>query len=170
MPDKALVPIAIAQPTEILNQLKSGQLLKVNGFPGSAIIICHRHHAEMAGPGAAVGSLFDINCRRVIPIGNPSVVYPESLAERQKAYVVRQQWIRLNQKAMEHCVPLHRAVAILRLFERYFGPEATTQMPDEILAQLVGVFPKTIQMARLATDNQVESKKQNLQQLTVSGK
>lgn len=157
MPDNALITKPINQPTEILSQLHSGQLLRVNGCRGSALIICHRHHAELAGPGAGIGSMFDINCSRVIPIGNPSVVCPESRAERQKAYEIRQQWIRFTQKAMENCVPLQRARVILVLFEKYFGFEATAQMPDEILAQLVGVLPKTIQMARRATSKPSES-------------
>jgi hypothetical protein len=59
MTARSLVPRPITQPTEILNQLQSGQLLRVKGCSGNAIIICHRHHAELAGPGAAVGSSFD---------------------------------------------------------------------------------------------------------------
>ncbi|NEQ68160.1 MAG: hypothetical protein F6K21_22175, partial [Symploca sp. SIO2D2] len=101
MTDQALSHRPITQPTDILNQLQSGQLLQVYGRRGNALIIVHRHHAELAGPGAAVGSVFDFDCCRVIPIGRVSIIYPESSAKRQQACAMRQRWIRFTQKAME---------------------------------------------------------------------
>lgn len=148
MTDQALVRRPIIQTTEILNQLQSGQLFRVNGPPGNAIVICHRHHAELAGPGAAVGGSFDVDCRRVIPVGKVSIVYPASRSERRKAYAIRQQWIVFTQRAMEGWVPLQRAHNILILLEKYFDPQVIDQLPDEAIAQLVGVFPKTISMVR----------------------
>lgn len=150
MQDKALIRKPINQPTEILTHLHSGQLLRVYGPRGSALIICHMHHAELAGPGAAVGSIFDLDCRRAIPIGNPALVYPQTRAERQKAFALRQRWIGFTQKAMESHVPLRRAQSILILLERYFDSEGVIQIPDDVVAQLVGVLPKTIKLARRA--------------------
>ena len=148
MTDRALVRRPIIQTTEILNQLQSGQLFRVHCTPGNAIVICHRHHAELAGPGAAVGGSFDVDCRRVIPVGKVSIVYPASRIERRKAYAIRQQWIVFTQKAMQGWVPLKRAHIILILLEKYFDPQVIDQLPDEAIAQLVGVFPKTIGMVR----------------------
>ena len=159
MPPQSLIRKPIIQPTEILSQLKSGQLLRVHGPRGSALIICHRHHAELAGPGSAVGGSFDIHCRRVIPIGRISLVYPESRTERKQAYARREQWIRHTQKAMESFVPLQRARAILILLARYSGTQIVHQLPDEVIADLVGVLPKTIRMARRMLINRSEAQK-----------
>jgi hypothetical protein len=155
MLDKALISKPITQPTEILTHLHSGQLLRVYGRRGSALVICHTHHAELAGPGAAVGSIFDLDCRRAIPLGNPALVYPKTREERQKAFAIRQQWVCFTQKAMNSYVPLQRSRAILFLLERYFSPEIVRQIPDDVISQLVGVFPKTVQMARQTTAQSV---------------
>lgn len=158
--DKALISRPFTQPTEILTQLHSGQLLQVRGHRGSAIIICHRHHAELAGPGSAVGGIFDIDCRRAIPIGNLGLVYPDSRPDRQKAYAMRQKWMGFTQKAMESSVPLRRAQSILILVEKYFGSLVVHQLSDELLAQMVGVLPKTIEMGRQAIKTRSERQEQ----------
>ncbi len=148
MKDKSLVCRPQTQPTEILSQLHTGQLLRVKGSCGNALIICHPHHSELAGPGAAVGGVLDLKCSRVIPIGKVSIVYPETRRERQKAYVLRQQWILFTQKAMESWVPLQRAKRLLILLYQYFDPQLIDELPDEVLARLVGVLPQTIGMVR----------------------
>jgi hypothetical protein len=148
MTDKALIRRPITQPTEILNQLQSGQLLKITGSRGNAIIICHRYHAEIAGPGAAIGGAFDFDCKRVIPLGKISLVYPESRLERQQAYAVRQRWLGFTKQAMNSYVPLERAHKILTLLYKYFEPQIIDKLPDEIIAQLVGVMAKTVRMVR----------------------
>jgi hypothetical protein len=167
MTDHALVRRPITQTTEILSQLQSGQLLRVNGKPGNALIICHRHHAELAGPGAAVGGVFDVNCGRVIAVGKISIVYPESRIERQKAYALRQQWMLFTQQAMESWVPLQRARNLLILLHKYFAPQIIDELPDEVLAQLVGVLPKTIGMVRQSLKLQLERMPQDLEQVRV---
>ena len=167
IPDKALIPKPITKSTEILTHLHSGQLLRVYGRRGSALIICHAHHAELAGPGSAVGSIFDLDCRRVIPVGSPALVYPQTRDQRLKAFAIRQQWIFFTQKAMESYVPLQRARAILTLLERYFTPEIVNQIPDDVVSQLVGVLPKTLQMARQATKPQSEITQQPSERVEV---
>ncbi len=163
MTDQSLVRRPITQPKEIINQLQNGQLLRVSGCRGNAIIICHRHHAEIAGPGAAVGGIFDIKCSRVIPLGKVSIVYPESYSERQKAYQLRQQWILFTQNAMESSVPLQRANRLLLSLYKYFEPQIIDQLPNEVLAKLVGVLPKTIAMLRQHRKSQPPLMSQNLQ-------
>ncbi|HEY9632763.1 MAG TPA: hypothetical protein V6D14_05125 [Coleofasciculaceae cyanobacterium] len=163
MTTQALVHRPIIQPTEILSQLHSGQLLRVSSKPGNALIICHRHHAELAGSGAAVGGVFDVDCSRVIPVGKISIVYPESRIERQKAYAQRQQWIMFTQQAMESWVPLQRAKNLLILLHKYFSPQIINQLPDEVLAQLVGVLPKTMGIVRQSLESHPESTLQNSQ-------
>jgi hypothetical protein len=160
MTNKSLTRRPIIQPTEILSQLKTGQLLRVNGCRGNALIICHHHHAEIAGPGAAVGSIFDLKCSRIIPVGKISIAYPESRIERQQAYARRQQWILFTHRAMESWVPLERAKNILILLHKYFEPQIINELPDEVLAQLVGVLPKTIAMVRPSFKSKQSTKPQ----------
>ncbi len=138
---------------DILTQLNSGQLLMVNSRRRNGLIIYKRFHAEFAGPGAAVGSFFDVDCHRAIPVGDLSLVYPETQEERQKAYLIRRQWIRLTQQLTDNPVPLQRAQMILNQFENYFGAETVAEVPDEAFALLVGVLPQTIRMMRRNADN-----------------
>jgi hypothetical protein len=137
----------------------------VSGQCGNAIIIYHRHHAELAGPGAAVGGVFDVDCCRIIPVGKVSLVYPASRSERQKAYTLRQQWTLFTLKAMESWVPLQRAQNLLMLLYKYFDPQVIDQLPDEVLAQLVGVLPKTIATIRRALESHPSSRLQATQQV-----
>jgi hypothetical protein len=140
--------IEYTSPGDILTQLNSGQLLMVNSRKRNGLIIYKRFHAEFAGPGAAVGSFFDVDCRRAIPVGDLSLVHPETQEDRQKAYLIRRQWIRLTQQLTDNSVPLQRAQMILNQFENYFGLEMLAQISDEAFALLVGVLPQTIRMVR----------------------
>lgn len=137
-----------SESSDILTQLNSGKLLMVNDRRRNGLIIYKRYHAEFAGPGAAVGSFFDLDCQQVISVGNLSLVQPESHEERQKAYLIRRQWIKLTQQFTDNSVPLQRAQMILNQFENYFNPDEIAQLPDEAFALLVGVLPHTVRMAR----------------------
>lgn len=134
-----------------LNQLiplDIDELLVVNSRRRNGIILCKRYHAEFAGPGAAIGGVIDQDCRFALPLGNLSLLRPESAEERQRAYALRRQWVQLIRKITNNPVPLQRAQAILTQFEYYFEPQTLAQLPDEALALLVGVFPQTIRQAR----------------------
>ncbi len=134
---------------EILTQLNDGKLLVVNSRKRNGLIIYKQFHAEFAGPGAAVGSFFDLNCESILPVGDlSSLIHPADHEERQKAYLIRRQWIRLTQQFTDNPAPLQRAQLILNQFENYFGAETIAQLPDDAFALLVGVLPHTIQMAR----------------------
>jgi hypothetical protein len=117
--------------SDILNQIKCGHLLMVNDRRRNGLILCKAYHAEFAGPGAAVGSFFDVDCERVVPVGDLSLISPESHEERQKAYLIRRQWIRLTQQ-----------------FENYFDQETIERIPDDAFALLVGVLPYSVRMVR----------------------
>lgn len=134
-----------------LNQLipfDSDELLLVNSRRRNGIIIYKRYYAEFAGPGAAVGGVIDRDCQFALPLGNLSLLRPESAEERQRAYALRRQWVKLIREITKKTVPLQRAQAILTQFEYYFEPQTLAQVPDEALAMLVGVFPQTIRQAR----------------------
>ncbi len=139
--------------SDILTELQSGKLMIVNARKRNGLILYKEFHAEFAGPGSAVGGSFDMSCQRVLPVGNFSLLKPESDEDRQKAYLIRRQWIRLTQQLTDNPVPLQRAQMILNQFENYFGAETVAELPDEAFALLVGVLPQTIEMMRRNPEN-----------------
>jgi hypothetical protein len=167
MSHQSLLPQIIVNSKQVLTQLNSGQILKIDSRHRGGVILCKRHHAEFAGPGAAVGGVCDIGCNRVIPVGDVSLIHPESFPERQKAFKIRQRWFGFTQKAMESSVPLQRAYMILIMLEKYFGTEAVNSISDEIICQIIGVLPKTVTMARQYKAHQVETKQANSMVLKV---
>jgi len=138
----------MAPSDEIIHQLHSGQLLIVNSRRRNGLIIFKQFHAEFAGPGAAVGSHFDLDCAKVLPVGDLSLLSPENAEERQKSYLIRRQWIRLTQQFTDKPTPQERAQMILNQFENYFGAETAAELPDEAFALLVGVLPQTVRLIR----------------------
>jgi hypothetical protein len=143
--------------SELMTQLNSGQLLMVNSRRKNGLIIYKKFHAEFAGPGAAVGSFFDVDCKKAIPVGDLSLVCPETKDDRQKAYLIRRQWIRLTQQLTDNPVPLQRAQMILNQFENYFDAETVAKLPDEAFALMVGVLPQTIKIVRHSLDERTKS-------------
>ncbi|MBW4663739.1 MAG: hypothetical protein KME01_05975 [Chroococcus sp. CMT-3BRIN-NPC107] len=133
---------------EIVKMLHSGQVLVVNSRRRNGLILYKGFHAEFAGPGAAVGSIYDLDCSLAIPVGNLSLLSPDSHEERQKAYLIRRQWIRLMKQITEKPVPQQRVQKILEQFEQYFDAETVAQLPDEAFALLVGVLPQTVSAVR----------------------
>jgi hypothetical protein len=139
--------------SDILTQLRQGQLLIVNSRRRNGLILYKRFHAEFAGPGAAIGSSFDLDCEKILPVGDLSLVTPKDDEELQKAFLIRRQWIRLTQQLTDEPVPLQRAQMILNHFENYFGAETVQMLPDEAFAMMVGVLPQTIEMVRYVPEN-----------------
>ncbi|MBF2087680.1 MAG: hypothetical protein IGR80_16305 [Synechococcales cyanobacterium K44_A2020_017] len=131
-----------------LDWLHNGTLMMVNDRRRGGLILCKEYYAEFAGPGAAVGGLFDMDCTRLIPVGTLSILTPPDHEARQRAFKIRRQWIRLTQQFTDCPVPLQRAQMILNQFETYFGPETVAEVPDDAFALLVGVLPYTVRLAR----------------------
>ncbi|GAX38463.1 hypothetical protein [Nodularia sp. NIES-3585] len=134
--------------SDILTLVQSGKVFVVNSRKRNGLILFKRYHAEFAGPGAAVGGNYDSDCERVMPIGNLSLLIPESYEERQKAYLIRRQWIRLVKQITENPIPQQRVQKILDQFEQYFPLPVVAQMPDIVFALLVGVLPQTVGIVR----------------------
>lgn len=133
---------------KILERIRNGDLLLVSSRRRNGLILFKKYHAEFAGPGAAVGSRLDLDCERVYPVGSLSLLEPQSHEERQKAYLIRRQWIRLTYQFTESATPLKRAQMILNQFETYFDRETIARVPDEAFASMVGVLPRTVRLAR----------------------
>jgi hypothetical protein len=134
--------------SDLLTMLHSGKVFVVNSRRRNGLILFKRYHAEFAGPGAAVGGDYDRDCLGALPIGNLSLLTPETHEERQKAYLIRRQWIRLIKQITENSVAAQRVQKILDQFEQYFPPEMVSRLPDEAFAFLVGVLPQTAAIVR----------------------
>lgn len=139
--------------SQLLNVIHSGQVLMVNSRRRNGLILYKKYHAEFAGPGAAVGNFYDRDCVWALPVGNLSLLSPESHEERQKAYLIRRQWIRLTKQITEKPLPQQRVQKILEQFEQYFEAETVAQIPDEAFALLVGILPQTVRQVRRASDS-----------------
>lgn len=129
------------------------QLLIVNPCRRNGVILWKRYHAEFAGPGAAVGGIFDQDCRLMIPVGELQLLTPESADERKRAYLIRRQWVQLTRQITSHSTPAQRVQQILNQFLGFFGAETISRMLDETfallveaLAMLVGVSPHTVKI------------------------
>lgn len=132
----------------ILNQLHDKQLLIVNPKRRNGIILYKRYHAEFAGPGSAVGSSLDTDCQKILPVGNLDLISPESADDRQRAYLIRRQWVRLTLQITENPEPIGRAQRIIEQFEGFFDSATIARLPDEAFALLVGVLPHTVATVR----------------------
>ena len=138
------------QISKILAQLKTKELLVVNPCRKNGLIICKKYHAEFAGPGAVIGGQFDADAINVIPVGDISLIYPQTSEERKQAYKMRRQWVRLTKQIIDNPIPTERAQIIINQFEHWFDPETVAQLPDDVFALLVGVLPQTIRKVRNA--------------------
>lgn len=132
----------------IVAQLRDKQLLVVNPKKKNGLIIYKKYHAEFAGPGAVVGSYFDVDVMGVLPVGNLSLIIPETSQERISAYLLRRQWVRLINNITENPEPSQRAETIINQFRNWFDEDTASQLPDEAFARLVGVVPETVAKAR----------------------
>ncbi|MEB3212985.1 MAG: hypothetical protein VKL39_16650 [Leptolyngbyaceae bacterium] len=140
--------LGLTQEEDILKRIRSGDLLCVNSRRRNGLILFKKFHAEFAGPGAAVGSFLDLDCQDVYAVGSLSLLEPPTHEERQRAYLIRRQWIRLTYQFTDNTTPLKRAQMILNQFENYFDRETIAKVPDDAFAMMVGVLPHTIRLAR----------------------
>ncbi len=133
---------------EVVEKMDSGRLWVVNSRRRNGLIVLREFHAEFAGPGAAVGGDLDKDIVKVIPIGNLSLLAPDSHEAHQNAIKIRLQWIRLTQNFTDQPNPEDRARMILEQFKTYFDRMTVDRVPDMAFAMLVGVLPQTIRRVR----------------------
>ena len=148
MPEDSQTGNQVSFSSEVINQLRNNQLLVVNPRRRNGLILYKQYHAEFAGPGAVVGSLFDLDAVQVLPVGNLSLITAEGPEERQRSYKLRRQWVIFLQQISRNTVPLERSQIILNQFKHYFNEEIINKLPNEAFALLVGVLPQTIKQAR----------------------
>ena len=134
--------------TQILTYLQEGKLLVVNPGRKNGLIIYKRYHAEFAGPGSVIGSVFDLDATKVLPVANLSLVIPRTFQEKISSYLIRRQWVRLIKQITDNPLSIERAQVILNQFEHWFDAETTAVIPDQAIALLVGVLPQTVKKVR----------------------
>ena len=136
----------------ILAELRQENLWMINARRKNGLILCKPYHVDFAGPGAIIGGVFDRDVVDIIPVGHLSLLKPEKSAERQKAYLIRRQWVKLLKQITDKPLPEQRAQVILNQFENWFDFETAEQLDDETFALLVGVLPQTIRRVRNRVD------------------
>jgi hypothetical protein len=134
----------VAQAIHAGTGLKLPCLLTIAERQKSGLILCQNHHAEFAGPGAAVSTLVERKYDAVIAIGAPELVEVTTLEERQKAYSRRIQWMRWLQRIAEVPNAVERVEKLFYGFEAFFGRAVLRHLPDEALALLIGTFSSTV--------------------------
>jgi hypothetical protein len=133
---------------DLLTQIKQGDLLAVDSHRRGGLIIFKPFHAEFAGPGAAIGSVFDQDCESVLTIGDFTAEAPRSQEDRQKAYLIRRQWIRLIQQITDNPDAIERVRILLNQFNNYFDWTTVSGLSDESFALMIGVLPQTVNAVR----------------------
>lgn len=135
-------------PSVPLNLLKSGQLLMIKPDCRGALIIQKRFYADFAGPGAAVGSSFDVDCTSVYVIGDVEFYAPATYTERQQAFQKRREYCETLQSMVIIPAPLDRATTILDQLSLWLDVTVISEIPSGLIAQLAGVLTKTVTIVR----------------------
>ncbi|MEM9771811.1 MAG: hypothetical protein AAF889_09490 [Cyanobacteria bacterium P01_D01_bin.73] len=134
--------------SSLIEQIRSGPCQIINSRKAGGVIILNRYSAEFAGPGAVVGTPLDFDCEHAIPLGDLALVEPKSTDEVLTGYRIRLQWLKLVSRSTSLENTQLRAQKILEQFEQFFRKQDVQQIPDDVLAQLVGVLPQTIRSVR----------------------
>ncbi|MEQ8963821.1 MAG: hypothetical protein RLP02_38940 [Coleofasciculus sp. C2-GNP5-27] len=135
-------------PSVPLNLLKSGQLLMITPDCRGALIIQKRFYADFVGPGAAVGSSFDVDCTSVYVIGEVEFYAPTTYTERQQAFQKRREYCETLQSMVMIPTPLDRAATILHQLSLWLDVNVISEIPSGLIAQLAGVLTKTVTIIR----------------------
>ncbi|NEO82760.1 MAG: hypothetical protein F6J87_00640 [Spirulina sp. SIO3F2] len=137
---------------QVLADLQHQKLRIVNSRRKNGLIIYKQHYAEFAGPGAAIGSIFDQDVTAIYPVGNWSLLNPQDANERERAYRMRRQWIKLFHQMTQHPIPIERVQMLLNHLETWFDASTVAKIPDETIARLVGVLPSTVSEIHRTSD------------------
>jgi hypothetical protein len=127
-----------------LQPFVSGQLLYLPTHCQSGLILQYRHYAGFAGAGAAVGGYLDVKCMSVYTIGDVRFEMPETYQQRQQSLQRRIAYSQTLCKIAAVHAPLQRAYLIVRQLCLWLELQDVKAIPHELLAQLVGVLPKSI--------------------------
>jgi hypothetical protein len=129
-----------------LSLLRSGQLLAITPDSLGGLLLDKGFYVDLVMPGAAVGGLFDLDCKAIHVIGTVRFYAPETRDDRSVAYQHRMACKTVLKRIVLTPAPLRRVHQILQILARQFGTDELKQIPLEWIAKLVGVMPKTVQV------------------------
>jgi hypothetical protein len=130
-----------------LDLFKSGQLLVLKPNCRGGLIIQKPFYADFVGPGAAVGGSFDIQSTSVYVMGEVEFYAPTTYEERQQAFQTRIAYIQKLQEVLSVSSSIHRACLIIHQLSLWLGVSHVRRIPFELVAQLGGVLPKSVEIA-----------------------
>lgn len=128
-----------------LSLLRSGQVLALTNDSKGGLILRKGFYCDWIPPGALVGGCYDIDCDRIYVAGKIRFYAPDP-QERSQALQRRITNIEQIQEIINEPSPFRRAFLILRYLSRYLSYREMRQVPHDLLAQLVGVNPSTIDL------------------------
>lgn len=134
-------------PEHPLSLLQSGQLLVLAPHSRGGMIIQKLHFAEIAGPGCAIGGIFDLACTKVHLLGDVQVAAALTKSQRTQAFRRRLSYSRQQQSLVTEASSLKRAVLMLRQLVKWVGLEEVGKIPSDLVAQLAATAPSTIEAA-----------------------
>ncbi len=151
-PDLSQFRLSLAHPqpdpSYLLSQLATGDPWMVKGIGEHGLILDYGPAAELVLFGSAVGMSVDQKCQQVIPIGTIYLVRAKSYLERQWSRRRRIQGINWHQSITEAYQAEYRTYRLLADLHQLFSPATVADLPDLILAKLVGLSPEKVQAGR----------------------
>lgn len=131
----------------LLSLLKSGQLLYLHPKSRGGLILHKKFYADWIDAGAAVGGCFDLNCQSIYILGEVDFCVPHTHEERTTAFQKRITCIEDLQFILREPSALRRAQLAISQLSQGLGFAEIKQIPHELIAHLVGVSPKTVQVS-----------------------
>lgn len=104
-------------------------------------------YVDFVTPGAYIGGHLDRYCVRAFACGNISWQEISNERSRQTSLYQRITTMATLQSIILEVSPLRRSCQILHQLSQWLGKEALQQIPQEILAKMVGVHPEKIAIA-----------------------
>ncbi|MEM9136138.1 MAG: SLBB domain-containing protein [Cyanobacteria bacterium P01_F01_bin.42] len=128
----------------LVELLKSGKILSIGGHVNAGVIIQKPLYADFVSHGSAIGGAFDLDCTAVYVLGTVQLSAPENCDDIGDAVHRRASDMELMRVLRRADSPLVRSIAMLRLLCSRFRGRQVQTVPQEVLAQLVGVVPDTL--------------------------
>ncbi|MGD1850853.1 MAG: hypothetical protein ACFCBU_09675 [Cyanophyceae cyanobacterium] len=112
------------------------------------LIVCYGFYAEFIGPGAIAYSPSEAPYTQIFALGSPLLLPLTDSATTVRAYRQRSHWVKWLGRIAGMQEPMDRCRCLLQGLEGLFSLGAIKEVPDSVLAMLVGVLPTTMARVR----------------------
>ena len=136
-------------PASLLTLLQSDQFLALKPNCNGWLLLQKVGHADLVGPGSAVGNQVDGNYRDVCAIGSIDFYVPPNGIEPQQSLHRRITSIQCLQKILVVPSSLQRAQLMLQQLSHWLGQSCAQAISDDWVAQLAAVAPATVAAVRM---------------------